>query len=317
MTARSFLLQSLAQLAPDQATATVVESPAEADIIIFAETNHDDNDRTDAGKRITSEPLYKHHRHICTLHSGKDIPRPTLPGMYPSVKRSLSRYGFIGGPYLCNTNPYLTLDKSTKPSTVGSFMGVCKKKAVRIRLRDAANQPSWVGFDIRDTTQTYIGTLRNKDKAGHDQLKMDYAQQIHNSKFILCPAGFGLSSYRIFEAMKCGRAPVIIADHWSPPPGIRWDDFAIFVPERDIPRIPDIINAHEHEWKERGLHAYETWKTHFSHETVGNYVVTSLYSALKDYHKSRITSELASSYHNTIPRKIRLLHKRLIENKLD
>jgi hypothetical protein len=213
-------------------------------------------------------------------------------------------------------NPHLTLDESIQPSILGSFMGVCKGKAVRIRLRDAMNQPEWTEFDIRDTTQAFIGTLRNKDKAGHDKLKLDYAQQISASKFILCPAGFGLSSYRIFEAMRCGRAPVIIADDWSPPPGIRWDDFAIFVPERDITRIPDILSDRERTWKERGICAHEAWITHFSNETIGHYVVAAMYEALRAHHQSKVASRIASTYHNAIPRKARLLYKRFIENKL-
>jgi Exostosin family len=45
-----------------------------------------------------------------------------------------------------------------------------------------------------------------------------YITVLQQSAFILCPIGKGPSSMRIFEAMRAGRAPVIISDAWDPPP---------------------------------------------------------------------------------------------------
>jgi hypothetical protein len=96
------------------------------------------------------------------------------------------------------------------------------------------------------------------------------------SKFALCPRGAGVSSIRIFEAMSIGVAPIVVADGWVPPNGPRWNQFALFVPERDVSNLAAIVRTHEAEWEERGRLAYAAYHDYFRPE----YFWPSLFAAI-------------------------------------
>jgi hypothetical protein len=65
------------------------------------------------------------------------------------------------------------------------------------------------------------------------------------SIFTLCPRGYGLASFRLFEAMQLGSIPVYIYDTpWIPyEDELKWDDLCIFVHKSDIANIPSILDS--------------------------------------------------------------------------
>ena len=91
-----------------------------------------------------------------------------------------------------------------------------------------------------------------------------YWKLITDSKFVLCPRGFGASSIRTFEIMSAGRIPVVISDQWQRSPGIPWNDFCIFVAERDIRRIPKILQELEGDWQKKAKLAQEIYEELFA-----------------------------------------------------
>lgn len=94
----------------------------------------------------------------------------------------------------------------------------------------------------------------------------EYAEAVANSKFVLCPRGFGVSSLRIFETMKAGRVPVIISDDWVPPDGPAWASFSMRVREKDIRALSEILERHEISAGEWGTLARLNWEQWFSEE---------------------------------------------------
>jgi hypothetical protein len=102
-----------------------------------------------------------------------------------------------------------------------------------------------------------------------------YAEITKASKFVLCPRGLSVSSIRLFETMRMGRAPVILSDDWVAPPGAAWDAFAIRVAERDWERIPQILEAREHEAVAMGKRARTEWVEWFSREVAFHRIVDS------------------------------------------
>ena len=102
-----------------------------------------------------------------------------------------------------------------------------------------------------------------------DQVK-DYRQRywsiMARSQFVLCPRGYGSSSFRLFEAMQCGRAPVIVSDAWVPPAGPDWSAFSLRIPERKLAQIPQILAQHEDEAARMGELARKAWQQWFSDE---------------------------------------------------
>ena len=101
---------------------------------------------------------------------------------------------------------------------------------------------------------------------------------IADSKFVLCPRGFGASSIRIFEVMSLGRVPVIISDQWQPSPGIPWEELCVFIPEKDIDRIPTILCYLEGEAQMMGKLAQEAFNKFFAPNVFFEQLLTSLVS---------------------------------------
>ena len=97
---------------------------------------------------------------------------------------------------------------------------------------------------------------------------------MYDSIFVLCPRGKAPSSFRIFEAMKAGRVPVIIADEWVPPTGPSWPEFSLRIPEAHLQNVPQILERLADRGPEMGLRASEAWERWFSREQAFQTVVT-------------------------------------------
>jgi hypothetical protein len=106
--------------------------------------------------------------------------------------------------------------------------------------------------------------------------QLHFLQACARSRFMLCPRGQGTSSIRLFDAMQMGVAPVIISDKWIRPKGPNWEEFAVFVKESDIARLPELLAPHDSRWREMGLLARVAWDKWFQLEDEFNYIVESL-----------------------------------------
>lgn len=273
------------------ASAVLTDDPEAADLIIFAESHLDPGKGTPApARRVLTHPLYQRFAQKTVVHDGSDRPLPLVPGLYPSIpRRWAAPLACVGAPYLARLNPFLdqagtaphqhatdglTPDHAAaEPGLLACFMGSCARKPLRQHLRHLASGPDWESIDFKDTTEQFVGSLRTNDQRAHEQLKRDFVGQTLRARFSLCPAGAGASSYRIFESMQCARAPVIISDRWSPPPGPDWDSFAIRIPESAITRLPEILVEHRHRWLTMGRLARHAWEHHYCPTVLGNEIV--------------------------------------------
>lgn len=73
--------------------------------------------------------------------------------------------------------------------------------------------------------------------------KMTYIQYMKSSKYCICPRGYEVNSPRVVEAIFYECVPVIISDNFVPPffEVLDWEAFAVFVAEKDIPMLKDIL----------------------------------------------------------------------------
>ena len=66
-----------------------------------------------------------------------------------------------------------------------------------------------------------------------------------NSRFTLCPRGYGANSYRIYEAMQAGSIPVYVSDKfmlsWSDE--IDWNEFCVIIPEDKVLETDAILRS--------------------------------------------------------------------------
>ncbi len=63
------------------------------------------------------------------------------------------------------------------------------------------------------------------------------------SKYLLCPRGYGLNSFRLYEAFQLGCVPVIITDKFFLPwtDELNWNDFSVLIDESKIDHIDDVL----------------------------------------------------------------------------
>jgi len=289
----------------------LVGDPEVADLIIFAESHHND----DAIRHVLENPVYRDFRSKCVIHCGMDYPMPIIPGLYPSINQHWARLLCCeGSPYLASLNPFIgNIDiAEVKVDKLASFMGACEGKSVRMRLLKIAARNKWDNILIHDSTKAFIGTLRSGNIDGHLNLKRQFAIDLLSSKFALCPGGRGPSSFRIFEAMKSGRAPVVIADDWTPPPGPNWDSFLIRIPESQIPEIPKILQSMSKDWELMGAAAREQWERHYSPANFGPKIISDAINILERTNKSSSRRAFYAFFYVNVPRRFDLLKGRLV-----
>jgi hypothetical protein len=75
-----------------------------------------------------------------------------------------------------------------------------------------------------------------------------------------------VGSYRFFEVMAAGVTPVLLSDDYALTPGPAWDTFLIQVRERDIDKLPEILEPYLGSAAARGRLARQAFDEYFSIE---------------------------------------------------
>lgn len=206
-----------------------------------------------------------------------DSPPIFLHGLHSSASKARSgsgRFQACGYPVhqLCYPNPRPSAAElaATPKDLLFSFAG---RASHRVRRQLFAQSLHRSDLLVEDTSGYYHFTNEPENRARAQPL---YWQMAARSKYALCPRGAGTSSMRIFEMMEAGIGPVIIADDWLPPLGPSWNEFALFVPEREINSIYERVKAHEAEYIDRGHLARQAWEQYFSPENYWSFLLASI-----------------------------------------
>ncbi|MCF7785942.1 MAG: glycosyltransferase family 47 protein [Prosthecobacter sp.] len=241
---------------------THVEDPAQADLILFAETF--------AGLDpyfvdVVRHPVFRAHRQKCVLYHIGDSTltfcrtvSPSIDRNHPNVhaRRSFSYlFRVHDNPFLCEISEAV-IAKSER-TYLFSFVGDPQTHPVRKRLLNLSH-PEALLKTATGSSATFMADVERKP------FQKDYLQTILDSDFVLCPRGLGPTSMRLFEVMQLGRAPVIISDEWLPVSGIPWEDFALFVTESEVGQISRLLEQNRDRAVAMGKRAREVWLEHFS-----------------------------------------------------
>jgi len=119
-----------------------------------------------------------------------------------------------------------------------------------------------------------------------------YVDLLLFSKFSLCPAGWASVSFRIYESMALGIAPVIIANDFVPPTGPDWPAFALILKERELLQLETLLEQIEAEYRERGRLAKSAWTQFFSPEAVHGYYAGALLDCIRSAPRGSRAAEL-------------------------
>lgn len=252
------------------------KNPAEADIILFVDGHHHHSDwKLNAIRR---HPLALKYRHKTMIYDERDRPWCGLPGVYISMpardfdaKRQRA-YGYL------DARHDFKQPLGGKPDLLYSFVGAqshpIREHILKLHHPRGVAEASGVSFF---------------DFSGADEIvrrqeaqKMRYRELLERSKFVLCPRGMGVSSFRLFEVMASGRVPVIISDEWVAPPGPDWNAFSIRVSENQIAQIPRILEAAESRFDAMAPLARQAYDEWFAPDVVFHQLIERLSSLLKN-----------------------------------
>jgi len=260
----------------------VCSTPEEADLILFVEDAHFDDYLY---QQLRRHPLVKQYPSKVFMYNELDKPWCVLPGLYSSMPRRYFQkcrqvaFGFVRTPNDYVKNIYCNnsdRDRRWLFSFVGARSHRCRKHI--IALNDLT--PS-----VQDTSEFNVWDCTADTKASQG---INYASVMSDSDYVLCPRGIGTSSFRLFEAMEAGRAPVIISNQWVEPACVDWD-FAVRIPEHDITSIPEYLRSIADEAYDRGLAARAAWEESFAPERRFDAMIESL-GSLVESRKSASTA---------------------------
>ena len=114
---------------------------------------------------------------------------------------------------------------------------------------------SFVGSETHGIRNSLIKEM--KDKPNIHIVKKGWEQEVKNdqftdfvdsslkSKYVLCPRGYGPTSFRLYEAMQLNAVPVYISDRfWLPwQHELNWNDFCVIITEDNISNLDSILKS--------------------------------------------------------------------------
>jgi hypothetical protein len=218
----------------------------------------------DFAERMRAHPLYRKYPEKCFLFDSADHIRPVVPGLYASLhKKDYSPEHTRTTFFLMPENPLIDYRPLTgEEKYLAAFVGSINTHPVREGLTKFNRPDIYVLDSSKESYRIrYHGTAAEKQ----DFWKR-YSDSIGDALFSLCPRGRGPGSIRLFEAMKVGRACIVLADDWVPNEGVDWDSFAVFVPEKDVAHVPEILDRLKPRAKEMGERARAEWEKWFAED---------------------------------------------------
>jgi len=243
------------------------------------------------------------------MYNETDRPWCVMPGLYCSMpRRSFDESRQRAFCYAYSVNPHIAeYAADGEPDLLFSFLGA-PTHDVRHRLYELAD-PDGVAEDT-----SHFSLWRELAPDDEERHRRRYASILARSKFVVCPRGVGTSTYRLFEAMEAGRAPVLLADQWVAPEGPDWSSFLLRIPEKRVVDLPEILRGHEPEAVERGAKARSAWDEWFAPDVRFHTAVEACLSILAGRRRpERIAARLPTLEHYRVrtDRVLRLLRARV------
>lgn len=268
------LLVKLHGLATEQRHC-LVHDPTRADLILFCGSWTFDG----LTSWVVRHPLVQRYPDKCSAYNDEDSYLPLLPGVYCSPCNGYStRIGRVCGySYIARHadkgNPLITDSAAPKEKDlVFSFQGSTTAFVRKRLFKTDFHRPDVL---IEDTS-----SHQNWSDSPSMRQRL-YVDTIARSHFVLCPRGVGTGSHRLFEVMRMGGVPVLLADRYVLPKGPDWQSFLIRVKERDIVRLPAILESHRAHSVMMGQHARDAWERWFSTGQEFNQIIARCDSALR------------------------------------
>jgi hypothetical protein len=242
----------------------LVETADEADLVVMLESNTYKSHKHI--EQLRNEPVVAQYPNKVFTINYEDEPAGFLPGLYASLpKQRFDPVRHRTWAYLFTPNDEADAKDKVDFTHCGEFVGISPLLLFSFRGADSHPVRSRI-FAAPYPGQNHCVTRIERWYNHSVAEKAEYFHEILRSQFVLCPRGIGPSSHRLFEVMALGRCPVIISDEWVPPRGIDWNRCSVTIRERDIERVPQILNTMVAHARELGNTARNVWRANFSPE---------------------------------------------------
>lgn len=180
-------------------------------------------------------------------------------GIIANISRlNIKVFGSGGGridfplPLVCQPHGYDNRPKTIFANFVGSITHPIRKRMIE------ACPDEW-----------YIHTKPHEIKT--------FCAVLARSIFTLCPRGFGLTSFRICEALEQKSIPVYISDRFIIPGNQDFNEYGVLVEEKDIERIPEILRSiPQAEIESKRLAGERVYKELYSYEGTRKLILDNL-----------------------------------------
>jgi len=122
-----------------------------------------------------------------------------------------------------------------------------------------------------------------QDSGDNTSLFLEY---LTRSTFSLCPRGYGISSFRLYESLEIGSIPIYIVgdddEFWLPfSKDVDWEKASILLKESQICKIPEIVHTMNiSEIEERRSYINSIYETYFTMEGCSRQILNQIETQL-------------------------------------
>ena len=136
-------------------------------------------------------------------------------------------------PLICGKIPDTHIPKNTDKEIFASFVGSFTHP-IREKLY----------HELKNKEGYHYNMCNWSNSVPFDNFKY-FIELSVRSRFVLCPRGYGPTSFRLYETFQLNSVPVYISDdHYLPwNDELTWNDFCVIISEKDIPNIDNILKA--------------------------------------------------------------------------
>ena len=174
-------------------------------------------------------------------------------------------------PLICSPIPvhYIKpVEKNILCSFVGTFIDtdryVCRKKLYEVFSVDS---------------DFYFTDKRMWDRIVPQERLLEFFNITQRSRFTLCPRGYGLQSFRLYEVLQLNSIPVFVYDEPFFPFNdfIDWNEFCVLVHRDQIPNLKNIITEISEDRQQQMLiKGREIYNQYFTMEGMSKHILKTL-----------------------------------------
>jgi len=223
-----------------------------------------DNKKQDLQEYLNNLPI---NGNYFTVSQHDDAPMEHLPKntLCFSAGGNIQKSGIVPIPLVCSELPIKSQQETHKRELLACFVG-SYTHPIRQKLMKICENIKDITFYMRQSTGKPLI---------QDEFKM-FINSAINSKFCLCPRGYGLNSFRLYECMQLGCIPVIITNKFYLPweDELNWNDFSVLITENDLPNLENILRSYSDEKIEYMRNKIkQLWPIYFSLNGVYNNII--------------------------------------------